>query len=158
MRLISYLVSLFLFWLLLSGHYTPFLLGAGLAVALLVALFAHRMDIVDREGHPVHLALRALLRYWPWLIREIVRSGWTVSKIIVDPRLPISPTLVTVRSTQTTDVGRATFANSITLTPGTIALEVGRDEVLVHALTRDGAQGLATGEMDRRVTDFERSS
>lgn len=158
MRLISYLASLFMFWLLLSGHYTPFLLGAGLACAVFVALFARRMDIVDREGHPVHLALRALLRYWPWLIREIVRSGWTVSKIIVDPRLPISPTLVTVRSTQTTDVGRATFANSITLTPGTIALEVGRDEVLVHALTIDGARGLATGAMDRRVTDFERSS
>lgn len=158
MRLISYLASLFLFWLLLSGHYTPFLLGAGLACAVLVALFARRMDIVDREGHPVHLAARALLRYWPWLIREIVRSGWAVSKIIVDPRLPISPTLVTVRSTQTTDVGRATFANSITLTPGTIALEVGHDEVLVHALTIGGARGLATGEMDRRVTDFEQAS
>ena len=157
MRLVSPLLVLFAFWLLLSGHYIPFLVAAGFLTALLVVLFARRMELVDREGHPIHLAPRALLTYWPWLIKEIAKSAWSVSKLIVDPRLPISPTLVRVRATQKTDVGRTTFANSITLTPGTISLEVHRDEILVHALTREGAADLASGEMDRRVTAFERA-
>ncbi len=155
MRLVSSFLVLFAFWLLLSGHYTAFLMTAGALCALGVVLFARRMDVVDREGHPVHLATRALLVYWPWLFKEIAKSAIQVSALILHPRLPISPTLVRVRATQKTDVGRTTFANSITLTPGTISVEVGEDEILVHALTRDGARDLADGDMDRRVTRFE---
>ncbi len=152
---ISAVASLFVFWLLLSGHYTPFLMAAGLGCAVAVMALARRMDVVDHEGHPVHLAPRALLGYWPWLIREILKSGWVVTRIILDPRLPISPTLVRFRPTQKTDVGLATHANSITLTPGTISVEVGRDELLVHAVTEAGAAGIRSGDMDRRVTRFE---
>ena len=157
MRLVSTVLVLFGFWLLLSGFYTPFLIGAGFACAVAVAVFARRMDVIDHEGHPVHLAPRALLGYWPWLLKEIVKSAWEVSKIILHPRLPVSPTLVRVKSTQKTDLGRTVFANSITLTPGTISVEVDADEFLVHALTRSGADSLAEGDMDRRVTAFERS-
>ena len=157
MRLVSTFLVLFAFWLLLSGYFTAFLMVSGAISALAVVLFARRMDVVDHEGHPVHLAPRALLSYWPWLFKEIVKSAWSVATIILHPRLPISPTLVRVRATQKTDVGRATFANSITLTPGTISVEVGREEFLVHALTQSTALDLATGDMDRRVTDFERS-
>ncbi|MGH8677339.1 MAG: Na+/H+ antiporter subunit E [Burkholderiales bacterium] len=156
MRLVSTISILFAFWLLLSGYFTAFLLTAGIACAFGVAMFARRMDVVDHEGHPVHLALRALLSYWPWLVKEIVKSAWDVSKLIVHPRLPISPTLITVKATQKTDLGRTVFANSITLTPGTISVDVSRGEILVHALTRAAAEALAAGEMDRRVTDFER--
>ena len=156
MRLVSTFLVLFAFWLLLSGFFTAFLMVAGAVTALAVVLFSRRMDIVDHEGHPVHLAPRALLVYWPWLIKEIMKSGWQVSTIILQPSLPVSPTLVRIRATQRTDVGRTTLANSITLTPGTISVEVDRDEILVHALTRAGARELATGEMDRRVTEFER--
>ena len=130
-------------------------MAAGILCALGVVLFARRMDVIDQEGHPVHLALRALLVYWPWLIKEIIKSALQVAAIILNPRLQISPTLLRVRTTQKTDVGRTTFANSITLTPGTISVEVGEDNILVHALTRSGARGLADGEMDRRVTRFE---
>ena len=156
MRLVSTFLVLFAFWLLLSGFFTAFLMVAGAVSALAVVLFGRRMDIADHEGHPVHLAPRALLIYWPWLIREIVKSAWQVSTVILQPRLPISPTLVRIPITQKTDVGRTVLANSITLTPGTISVEVGRDEILVHALSRSGANDLATGEMDRRVTEFER--
>jgi multicomponent Na+:H+ antiporter subunit E len=52
-------------------------------------------------------------------------------------------------------VGVATYANSITLTPGTISVDVREGEILVHALTKEGAAGLLSGEMDRRVTRFE---
>lgn len=157
MRLVSTIFILFSFWLLLSGYFTAFLIGAGLASAVAVVLFAHRMDVIDHEGHPVHLAPRALASYWPWLLKEIVKSAWNVSKIIVQPGLPISPTLLSVKSTQKTDLGRTVFANSITLTPGTISVEVRSDEIVVHALTRSAADGLAEGEMDRRVSVLERA-
>ena len=157
LRLVSTFLTLFGFWLLLSGHYTGFLMLSGILCALGVVLFARRMGIADQEGHPVDLVVRALFSYWPWLLKEIVKSALQVSAIILNPRLPISPTMLQVQATQKTDVGRTTFANSITLTPGTISVEVGEDQVLVHALTRSAALGLADGEMDRRVSRFENS-
>jgi len=149
-------VVLFAFWLLLSGYFTVFLISAGIGCAIAVGLAARRMEVVDREGHPIHLAL-GVLRYWPWLFKEIVLSGWQVAKIIVDPRLPISPTLVRFKPTQKSAVGLVTHANSITLTPGTITVEAGEDEFLVHALTRAGAEGVVDSEMDRRVRRIEGS-
>lgn len=154
MYALSAVLILYVFWLLLSGIYTPFLLAAGAACAIGVVLLAYRMEVVDHEGHPVHLSWR-VLAYWPWLFKEIVKSAWDVSRIILDPRLPISPTLVRVPTSQKTGVGVVTYANSITLTPGTISVDVAHGEILVHALTREGAAALREGEMDRRVTRFE---
>jgi multicomponent Na+:H+ antiporter subunit E len=146
--------ALFLFWLALSGVYTPFLLAAGACTAIAIAVLAWRMEVADREGHPVHLTLAAAT-YLPWLLKEILKSGWQVARIILDPRLPVSPTLVRVRPSQQSTVGLATHANSITLTPGTLTVEAEHEEFLVHALTREGAAGVLDGEMDRRVRRFE---
>ncbi len=152
---LSAFIALFFFWLMLSGMYTPFLLAAGGGSALVVLWIAHRMDVIDHEGHPIHLAWHAFLSYWPWLIKEIVLSGWDVSKRILHPSLPISPTLSEFAPTQKTDMGLVIHANSITLTPGTISVEVDPGRFLVHALTREGAAGLAGSEMDRRCTAME---
>jgi multicomponent Na+:H+ antiporter subunit E len=154
LEVLALVASLFVFWLLLSGIYTPFLLAAGLGSALAVAWLARRMEVLDREGHPIHLSFAALA-YWPWLAKEIVRSGWQVSRIILHPGLPISPTLVRFRPSQKSTVGLATHANSITLTPGTITVEASEDEFLVHALTREGAAGVVDSEMDRRVSRLD---
>ncbi|MGE0358005.1 MAG: Na+/H+ antiporter subunit E [Burkholderiales bacterium] len=154
MRKVSAAISLFVFWVLLSGYFTPFLLTAGAVSAFAVVVFARRLELVDPEGHPVDFSGSAL-RYWPWLGVEIVKSAWDVSRLIVDPKLPISPTLVRVKPTQVSAVGRVVYANSITLTPGTVTVVAGREEFLVHAITRAGAESLAAGDMDRRVTRFE---
>jgi multicomponent Na+:H+ antiporter subunit E len=151
---VSLFVILCLFWLLLSGFFTLFLMSAGAGCALAVVLFARRMGVVDPEGHPIQVGWPVLL-YWPWLLREIVKSAWDVSRIILDPALPISPTLVRFKPTQRSDLGLVIHANSITLTPGTIAIEVGPDEFLVHGLTRGGAEGVIDSDMDRRVTACE---
>lgn len=147
-------VALYAFWILMSGFFTPFLLATGFASALAVAWLAHRMEVADREGHPVHLTLGALA-YWPWLLKEIVKSGLQVARIILHPRLPVSPTLARFRPSQESAVGLVTHANSITLTPGTITVEAGHDEFVVHGLTREGAAGTVASEMDRRVRRFE---
>lgn len=151
---LSSALVLFVFWLLLSGHFTAFLLAVGAAAAFAIAALGRRMEVIDHEGHPIHLSWRALA-YWPWLLKEIAKSAWQVARIVLAPSLPISPTLVRVKPSQKTAVGVVTYANSITLTPGTMSVEVTPREILVHALTREGAEGLAAGEMDRRVTAFE---
>lgn len=154
-RSLVFLLSIYAFWLLLSGMYVPFLLLAGAGSAIAVYVVARRMNIVDEEGFPTQLAWRAFVSYWPWLGGEILKSGWDVSKRILDPRLPISPTLVEFSPTQRTDIGLVIHANSITLTPGTIAVEVEPGRFLVHALTCEASAGLAGSEMDRRCTELE---
>ncbi|MDX1655299.1 MAG: Na+/H+ antiporter subunit E, partial [Candidatus Competibacteraceae bacterium] len=114
---ISLGLSCFILWLLLSGHYTPLLLCFGLASCLLVVVVARRMEVVDREGHPVHLGL-GLLRYWPWLLKEIITANVQVMRCILKPQL-IDPQVIQVRPGQRSDLGRVIYANSITLTPGT---------------------------------------
>lgn len=155
MRHVSLIVALAVFWLLLSGFFTPFLLMAGLGSVLAITWYTdRRMRVLDMEGHPVHLSLNALT-YWPWLMWEIAKAGWDVTKIILHPSLPISPEMIRVPTSQVTDVGRVIYANSITLTPGTISMELEDGSILVHALTRAGAEGLESGDMDRRCTAFE---
>ncbi|HMB48497.1 MAG TPA: Na+/H+ antiporter subunit E [Afifellaceae bacterium] len=156
MRLILIALTLLAYWLLLSGHYTPWLIGAGIVCSAGIVAFGVRMGFADEEGFPAGLLPRAAT-YWPWLALEIVKSALGVVKLILDPRLPISPKLIRVDATQKTAVGLTTFANSITLTPGTISVEVSeaKRQIWVHAISSDTAAGLDDGEMDRRVTHFE---
>ncbi len=142
---------LFAVWLLLSGYFTPLLIAFGVVSCALVVAITSRMEVVDQEGHPVHLTWRALT-YWPWLMIEIVKANIDVGKLILLPSQKISPTMLRVKTSQTSDLGKVIYANSITLTPGTISVDVANDEILVHALSKSGAEDLMAGEMDRRVT------
>ena len=154
MRSVSLGFLLFAFWLVLSGHYTPLLIGIGAVCSVACVLAAKRMGAVDAEAHPTQLFVPALT-YFPWLVWEIVKSAWAVTKIIVHPKLPISPTMTVVNASQRTSVGIVTYANSITLTPGTITTHVKGNQLTVHALVRDGALDLEGGGMDARVRQFE---
>jgi multicomponent Na+:H+ antiporter subunit E len=154
---VSLAAFLFAFWIALSGHYTPFLLMAGAGATLVCVLAALRMRTVDSEGHPIELFAGAVT-YFPWLFREITKSAWVVTTIVLHPRLPISPTMTIVRAGQKTRAGVATFANSITLTPGTITVRVSGNDLTIHALVREGAIDLEGGTMNRRVTRFERAT
>lgn len=144
-------------WLLLSGHYQPFILVLGLVSIVVVIAVSLRMDVVDHEGHPVHLTPKCLT-YWPWLGWEIIKANIDVARRIVDPSMPISPTVIRVKAGQKTEVGKVMYANSITLTPGTVSVNVEGEEITVHALTREGAESLQSGEMDRRVCEVEGSA
>jgi multicomponent Na+:H+ antiporter subunit E len=154
MRSLVLAAALYLFWLALSGHYTPFLLTVGVLCVALTVFVASRMLIVDDEGQPMELLLAAPA-YWAWLYVEIAKSAVTVTRIILDPKLPISPTFTRVRASQKTTAGLATYANSITLTPGTITTGVSDDILTVHAIIREGADDLEAGGMDKRVRQFE---
>jgi multicomponent Na+:H+ antiporter subunit E len=146
---------LFGFWLALSGHYTPLILSFGVASCVLVVYVARRMDVVDHEGVPFHVAGSFLL-YLPWLLKEVFVANVQVAKLILDPKLPISPRMVVFHGTQQTDLGRAIYANSITLTPGTITTGVEGQEFQIHALSGADLETDEEQEMDIRCTRVER--
>ena len=154
MRAISLGLFLFATWILLSGHFTPLLVGLGVASTVLVVAIALRMDVVDHEGHPVQLTPR-FAGYWTWLLVEIVKSNIDVARRIWSPSLPISPTMIRLRASQPSELGQVIYANSITLTPGTVTVRLDEGELLVHAVARELAGDLEGGEMDRRVTRLE---
>jgi multicomponent Na+:H+ antiporter subunit E len=146
--------ALGLLWLLLSGLLEGWLLALGIGSIVIVVLFANRMDVIDHEGHPIHISWRALL-YWPWLAWEIIKANIDVARAILDPKLPITPKVLHIKCSQVTELGHVFYANSITLTPGTVTLGLENGAMDVHALTPGAIESLLDGEMDRRVHAVE---
>ncbi|MEL6623474.1 MAG: Na+/H+ antiporter subunit E [Pseudomonadota bacterium] len=157
MRTVLLAALLAAFWLLLSGFLKPLLLIFGVLSVGLAVYAAQLMRTTDEEGMPIQL-IGGFIAYLPWLLVEIVKSSWSVAQIVLDPKLPISPTMTVVKGSQQGAVALNVYANSITLTPGTITVEIDDNELLVHALLKENADDLEEGGMDRRVSQFEGSA
>jgi multicomponent Na+:H+ antiporter subunit E len=141
--------------LLWSGIFTTQLLILGLVSCLVVTLIAFRMRVIDRESIPVEMILPTLA-YIPWLLWQIAKANLEVSLIILSPSLPISPSVITIEGSQESDLARAVHGNSITLTPGTVTIDIDGSDLTVHALTSAAASTLQEGAIDRRVRGLER--
>ncbi|GAB3678243.1 Na+/H+ antiporter subunit E [Salinisphaera aquimarina] len=152
--LLGLIVGLAALWLLLSGHYSPLLLGLGGLSCLFTAYICHRMRLIDAETVPLHM-LHRLPGYLFWLGLEIAKSNWDVAQRILRPGRHISPTMITLRARQQSQLGQVIFANSITLTPGTVTVGLRGGVAEVHALTEDNARDMEGGEMDKRVRALE---
>lgn len=137
------------FWLAMSGHNEALILTLGGISILLTTILSYRLDIIDREGAPYGRSV-GLLMYYPWLFWEIVKANWVVIKACLKADLDIAPALVKVKTVCTSDLAKVTFANSITLTPGTITVEIEGDKLLVHGLYEQYSQPEAFADMDRR--------
>ena len=126
----------FLIWLLLSGHYDHLLLSLGLLSSTLCLYVTWKANFIDNEGLPLHLLVR-LPVYTIWLFKEIIKANIDTAKIIIlnDP----NPQNFRVKSSQKTEAGRVMYANSITLTPGTVTTQLDEDILEVHALTAEMA-------------------
>lgn len=153
LRSLSLAAVLGLLWAALSGHGETLIVVLGVASVLLVILFARRLDLIDHEGHPAQLGWRAP-SYFLWLLWQIVLSNVAVVRHILRARIDVDPRFVTVPSGQKSDLAAVIYANSITLTPGTVTIAVDGDQLLVHALDRAAADGLEEGGMARRVAAF----
>ena len=143
-------------WVLLSGILSPLLLGLGLASSLAVAWLAARAD--RRDGEPIPFALRIgrLAGYLLWLAWEIVKSNVDVSRRILSPGLPIAPAVRWLPASQRSELGRVAYADSITLTPGTLSIDLVDGWVEVHALNEESLDALACNlDMDGRVSRLE---
>ncbi len=153
-HVISLSAALFATWLLLSGHYSPLIIGFGAASSIVVVAICQRMDVVDHEGHPIQLGPGAVW-YWIWLAYQIAKCNLEVAWLIVSPSRTADPRMVRVHASQRSPVAQVMYANSITLTPGTVTVELQQSELLVHALTPEAAEDLESGAMDRRATAVE---
>ncbi len=143
-------LALVAFWLALSGQTSSFFIGlAGISVLLTLGLAA-RLRIIDRDASPYH-RLPQMLLYLPWLVGQIIKSNIAVIARVLGPGRGIDPAVVRLRTRARTDLGKALFANSITLTPGTVTIDVEGDKVLVHALVREKASVAGFEPMDRRA-------
>ncbi len=142
--------TLYLFWLILSGHFSPHLLILGALSALLVAWLLRRMDQVDKTPVSLHPSL-ALVGFGAWLFWHLIRSNIEVARIIWHPALPVDPVWTRLPVRVSTQMQRTLYANSITLTPGTLTADVQEDHFLVHTLCERGIGLLHGGEMEQRI-------
>ena len=156
-RYLALFAVLAIVWVVWSGHFDPFLLSMGGLSCLIVLVIAGRMRIVDEEGVPTHLGLRPQMTYFPWLAKEVMRSNWSLVKIIMSRRPEIRRTMIHIPLTPKTEIGRVIMANSITLTPGTLATRIQNDRLEIHALVDPGQDDPVIAEIERRVRALEDS-
>lgn len=153
MKQVFYLtLVLAILWMLLSGHLEPLLIGFGAVSIAFVVWLARRMNIIDEESYPFSLILQ-LSGYWLWLLKEIIKSNIDLVKRALGPTSAVRPLVIDVPARQRSDLGLVVHANSITLTPGTVSLEIEAGNIRVHALHPDIARDLAASGMDARVPD-----
>lgn len=146
-------ILIFLFWFLLSGHTSPLLIALGIFSTVLTMFLSHRMNIIDRDTYSVHMSFR-LLKYYLFLGKEILVANIDVIKKIMSPD-SIDPKIAKIPTVKQTDVSKVTYANSITLTPGTVTMDLQDDEITVYALSQDAIDDLKTGRMAEKVPDNE---
>lgn len=141
------------FWLLLSGFFQPLLLSFGVISVVLVLIVLKRMDDVDEEPRIVSSG-HQIFHYLIWLFGQIMLSSVEVTKLIWGPNVKLSPTLATISANKVLPNNRVLYANSITLTPGTLCVDLVKDEVKVHALNRSSIDELKQGEMEKKITSI----
>jgi multicomponent Na+:H+ antiporter subunit E len=149
--MLSALAIFLITWLLWSGIYTPLLLALGAGSCLAVLLLARRTGFFDPAVYALHLGPR-LVPFWGWLSAEIIKANWNVARIVLSPRPAIQPVLVTLDARGLTPVAQAILANSLTLTPASVSVDVEDGRIVVHCLTKASAADVRSGAMLRRVT------
>jgi multicomponent Na+:H+ antiporter subunit E len=140
-------------WLLWSGMYKPLLLSLGALSVAITMILAYRMRFFKVRVYALRFSL-GIMQYWGWLFVEVIKSSLVVAGEVLKPTISVKPKLVRIPRASRSDFQTMMLGNSITLTPGTITLDVDDDVILVHALTKDGADDLLAGTMAKRVDAF----
>ena len=154
-RVLALTLALAALWLGLSGYLgNPTLLGFGALSVIVTVWLTWHMGILDREGVPTRV-FPGILGYMVWLTFEIGKANVIVAREVLRPPLRLSPKMIRVPAYQTTDLGKTIFGNSVTLTPGTVTVDVDRDTLVIHALTEALADEGAIADMGERVCGLD---
>ncbi|MEE8573929.1 MAG: Na+/H+ antiporter subunit E [Thermodesulfobacteriota bacterium] len=150
-------IIMFIFWILLSGHFHFILIISGVVSSLIVAALSH--DLIFgadfKFGRGLGRFFR-LLAYLPWLLYQIVIANFDLVYRTLHPSMPIDPCIIEFDTDLKTENGIALLANSITLTPGTVTIVADKHgHFVVHAIARGPAESLLSGDMQRRVKVVE---
>ncbi|NVM21645.1 MAG: Na+/H+ antiporter subunit E [Desulfobacterales bacterium] len=144
-------IILFAFWMLLSGKFDAFHLGLGAICCTLVAYLFHDLLFANVRVGDMRIVTARFIAYIPWLIEQIVLANIHVASLVLRPKMPIDPQIIEFKTKLETDISCVTLANSITLTPGTITIDIKDGVYYVHALSQKVADDLNAGEMEDRV-------
>ena len=150
---IVYFIILFVLWLVLSGYLKTLLLFFGLVSVLFVIWMSYRANALEEDSLPIKLILK-LPFYWLWLFKEIFKSGIITTALIWNGKFV--PQLFRIKASQKSTTGIANYANAITLTPGTVTIEVEKKTLLVHALNKKLSEDLQSEDMDKVITDLDK--
>lgn len=151
MHTIKWAILLSVFWLLLSGYIQPLLLSFGVVSVAIVVIVLRRMDALDAEPKKLGWGFRSV-RYLVWLIGQIFLSSVHVTKLIWSNPKNLSPALAKVSAKDIPENKRVLYANSITLTPGTLSVDLENEEITVHALQAASIDELKEGGMERKIS------
>lgn len=151
-------VALVAFWVALSWRLDPVYLAMGVASAAVITIASQRLTATyvhgdrpsPRASHLPVLAWR-FVAYGVWLLGRMVVAGVQIARMTLSPSMPIDPVELRFRTGLQSPLARAVFANSITLVPGTLTVDLEGDEVLVHALYPAAADDLVDGTLQNRV-------
>ena len=142
------------FWLLNSGLFKPLIFILGAISLVVVLAVASRMKVIDEESQPLHLT-RSIPSYYMWLLKELVMSNVKVVSTIWQGNLQLRPALATVKMNHLSDMGKVIYANSISLTPGTVTTDVTENSITVHALDQSSIADIESGKMEARVRKLD---
>ena len=153
MQLSAGLILLMIIWLLWSGFFKPLLIGLGVFSCVLSLWLAKRTGFF-RSLIPLRTLTRLPALWW-WVLTDVVKSSFSVARIVLSPSLPIQPELVEFKTSEQSAMGRVIIGNAITLSPGTVTINVDDDRLLVHCLTTDSADSIRSREAERRTARLE---
>ncbi len=155
MRYIGTFTILFALWILFSGRLDSLHLVSGVISSLIVtSIMAPVMFPAFSPARIVKFVIR-FLAYLPWLTGKIFMANIDIVYRVLHPKLPINPRTITFSADLKTDIGKLVLGNSITLTPGTITMNIKGAKFTVHAISDESAKSLLDGDMRKRVEELE---
>lgn len=154
MKFILTFIALLIFWFMLSGHFSVIIVTSAIIYALIAAYFTHDY-FIERISYAGIIRIFKFIAYLPWLFWEIIMANLQVAYIVLSPKMPISPELVETETELKTDYGKTALANSITLTPGTVTVEITGQKILVHAITKDHADDIRERIIEKKIARIE---
>lgn len=148
-------IAMFIFWILLSGEFTFILITSGVVASLITAYLSHDIFIGKADLKTETGRVFKFIVYIPWLLWEIILANVEIAYLVLSPKPLVDPQIVRFKNDLKTDLGIVTLAHSITLTPGTVTVDANREEFVIHAIWQKSAEGIISGEMQRKVKKIE---
>ena len=155
MRFVLTALIMFAFWICLSGEFSFILLLTGIISSLLVSYISHDLLIGNGDMKLGFIRTIRFIKFLPWLLWQIVLANIDLAIRTLHPKMPINPMLINFKNNLKTDLGMVILANSITLTPGTVTIDVNENDFFIHVISEKAAQSLISGEMQARVKKIE---
>ena len=155
MQFVLTAVIMFAFWIFLSGEFTFVLILSGIISSLFVSYLCHDILIGKTNIKVSIMRIIRFIKYLPWLLWQIMLANLDLVYRVLHPEMPIDPAIIRFKNNYKTEIGMVILGNSITLTPGTVTIEVNKDEFIVHAIAKKPLKALLAGEMQKKVKKIE---